>query len=56
MKAIVHEVRILIAEWLLHCSLRLMPGDARECEPLEKALDGYVTETNRINRWEKFPA
>lgn len=56
MKALVHEMRILLAEWLLLRARRMMPGDARECAPLAKALDGYVAESNRINRWEKFPA
>jgi hypothetical protein len=51
-----HELRILMSEWLLGLSLRVMPADAPEASPLARAIDGYCDEALRLNAWGKFPA
>lgn len=56
MKALVHEARIALSEWLLRCARCAMPADAPEAAALTRHLADYANETAPIKRWEKFPA
>ena len=49
--SLIQEARILLAEWLLKFALLAMPEQAREAEPLAKALGEYADEAMKLNRW-----
>lgn len=48
---LIAEMRILLAERLLSCALRIMPEKAPEAEPLAKALGSYADQAMQLNRW-----
>jgi hypothetical protein len=52
---LVFELRILLAELLLHQALRLMPADAPEAKPLAEALQSYTRQSVQIPRWQRYP-
>lgn len=53
---LLNELRILLADLLIHQALRIMPDSEIEAKLLKEATDDYFGQSAQHARWAKFPA